>query len=126
ARAPAVHWTPSRERGRLADVLGLDQEVPAQLLPSLRKWAVGHEPLALTHANAHRARCGVQRGRSEILARRMQVVRELRRLHVTLLPLDIVEGLLVSVNQQHVFHEVASPSPRSPLTLTRSSPKRRS
>src|SRR5207249_11757549 len=111
---------------RLLAIAGLDQEVPAQLLASLREWPVGHESLALTHANADGPRRGVQRGSSEILACRMQVVRELRRLHITLLPLDIVEGLLVSVDQQHVFHEVASPSPRSPLTLTRSSPKRRS
>src|SRR6267378_2627059 len=70
------------------------------------EWTVDYESLALTHANAHCARRGVQRGGSEILACRMQVVRELRRLQVTLLPLDIVENLLISVNQQHIFHEV--------------------
>src|SRR5438552_6202132 len=106
--AEACHRNPSRDVDRLIAILGLDQEVPAQLLASFREWTVGHEFLVLTHANADRPRRGVQGGSREIVACRMQVVRELRRLHVTLLPLDIVEGLLVSVDQQHVFHSVAS------------------
>jgi len=53
----------------------------------------------------------MQWGGSEILACRMQVVRDLRRLQVTLFPLDIVEKLFISVNQKHVFHDGASARP---------------
>src|SRR5262249_60427903 len=41
-----------RDGNRLVHVLGLDEEVAAQLLPGLRKGTVGHERLAVADADA--------------------------------------------------------------------------
>src|SRR5207249_8293198 len=58
-------------------------------------------------------RRGVQRVGGHILPVRMKLLRELRGLRITVLPLGFTQAILVTVNQQHVFHVEASISSRS-------------
>src|SRR5205085_11527657 len=112
---------PPGDGDRLVEIPGVDQEVAAQLFARLRERAVGDEPLALADADAGRRRRGVQRGGGEKLPGRVELVRQLRRLPVTLLPLGLVQGLLVPVDQQHVAHAFASiPAFPEPLARARS------
>src|SRR5688500_8580240 len=102
------HGDARRDRDGLVQVRGVDQEEAAQLLARLGKGAVGHEPLALAHPYARRRRGRVQGRRRHELACRVELARQLRGLHITLLALGSVERLLVPVNQQHVFHALSS------------------
>src|ERR1700687_4839374 len=99
---------PGGDAYRLVEILGVNHEEAAELLARLRKRTVGHEPLAITHPDAGCRRDWVQRSRGQILPVRVKILRELSGLHVTLLPLGLVQGVLVKVNQQHVFHLCAS------------------
>src|SRR4030065_235944 len=102
---------PPGDGDRLVEVYRVDQEVAAQLLAGFREGAVGDHPLAVTHPDAGRRRHRRQGIGGQILAVRLELVRELRRLLVAVLPLGIGPCLLVRVDQQHVFH-------RSPSILT--------
>src|SRR6266545_5854654 len=106
--APACHGNPLGDGDRLVEIPGVDQEVAAQLFARLRKRTVGDESFALAYLDAGRPRRRVQWGGSEILPGRIDLVRKLHRLPVTLLPLCLGQGLLIAVNQQHVSHEFAS------------------
>src|ERR1700680_1227711 len=103
---PASPWNPRGYADGLVEIRGIDQVVSAELLPCFRKRTVGHEPLALAHPNAGRRRRGVQRRGGQKLSARVELVRELDGLLVTLLPPGLVQCLLVKVNQQHVSHPV--------------------
>src|SRR6266568_5021576 len=106
--AGACRWNPCGDADRLVEILGVDQEVAAELLARLRERTIGHEPFAVAHPDAGRRRRWVQRVGRQILPARVKVLRELRRLPVTLLALAFAQGLLVTVNQQQVFHVSAS------------------
>ena len=60
-----------------------------------------------------RRRRGMKRRGGQVLPRGMELVRELGGFPIALLALGIVERVLVSVDQQHVFHDL-SPSCRPP------------
>src|SRR5688572_20502167 len=107
-RAPACHWNPRGDGDRLVAIPDIDEKVTAQLLPRLRKRTVGHESFALAYPDAGRRRRRVQRGGREIMPGRIDLVGKLDGLPVTFLPLGLVQSPLVSVDQQHVFHELAS------------------
>src|SRR5438093_995976 len=109
----ASHRNPCSDGDGLIEILGLNEEVTAQLFARLRERAVGHEPFAVAHPDAGRHRRGVQRVGGHILPVRMKLMRELRGLRITVLPLGFTQAILVTVNQQHVFHVEASISSRS-------------
>src|SRR3989442_2092738 len=107
-RAATGHGNPRRDGDRLVEIARIDQEVAAQLLLGLRERAVGHYPFALAYPDAGRRGGRLERGGGEILTRGTELVRQLGRLAVTLLPLDRTQRLLVQVDQQHVSHQCAS------------------
>ena len=74
---------------------GLDHEVAAELLARLRERAVGDEPFAVAHADAGRRGGRVQWRGGEELPAACEIVRELRRLAVALLPRRLIQRLLV-------------------------------
>ena len=76
ARAPGIRAAMPIASSR---VLGVDQEVAAELFARLRERAVGHQPFAVAHPDAGRRRRRVQRGGGQILAARLELLRELRR-----------------------------------------------
>src|SRR2546426_2013248 len=104
----ARRGNPCGDGDSLVEILGLDEEVAAQLFARLRERTVGHEPFAVAHPNTCRHCCRVQRVRGQILSVEVNLVGELRGLRVTLLPLGLAQRLLVMVNQQHIFHVDAS------------------
>src|SRR5438309_6280935 len=104
----ACAWNPSGDVDRLVEIPGVDEEVAAQLFPRLGERTVGHEPFAFAHPDAGRRRNGVQGGGREIPPGRPDLVHQLRGLLATLLLLGLIRGLLVTVDQQHVFHLGAS------------------
>src|SRR5438034_1339335 len=108
--ADTCPWNPCGDADRLVEILGVDQEVAAELFARLRERTIGQQPFAVAHPDAGRRRRWVQRVGGQILPTRVKLLRELRRLPVTLLPLGFAQGLLVAVNQQHVFHVSASTS----------------
>src|SRR5207245_787220 len=97
-------WNPGSDTDSLVEVPGVDQVVAAELLARFRKRTVGHKPLAVTHPNAGRRRGRLQRRGGQTMPAGAEFVHELRGLSVTLLPFGLVQGVLVLVNQQHVFH----------------------
>src|SRR5262249_3038124 len=97
----------SGDGNSLVDVLRVDEEVAAQLLPRFRKGPVGHERLAIADADAGRRRRELKRRGSQVLACGVELVREVGGFTITLLALRLTEGVLVSVDQQHVFHDVS-------------------
>jgi hypothetical protein len=105
---PARHRNPLGDGDRLVEDLGIDQEEAAKLIPRLRKRADGDEALAVAYPDAGRRRRRPQRGGRQILPGRIELVGELRGFPVTLLPLGLVQGVFISVDQQHISHEVAS------------------
>ena len=95
---------------RIVEILGVHQEVAAQVFASLSERTVRDQAFAVPHPDARRGRNGLQgRGRQE-LAFGAQVMRELGRFLVAVLPLVLSHGILRHVNQQHVFHSRVSPS----------------
>src|SRR6266480_1198491 len=129
-RATPGHGNPGGDRDRLVDVARVDQEIAAQLLLGLREGTVRHHALAPTDPDAGCRRGGLEWGGGQILAGPSELVRQLRRLAVTLLPLVGAQGLFVQVDQKHVSH-VLTPCPPLPsgeggLTTTlRQSPRSR-
>src|SRR5262245_27014099 len=93
-----------RDAYRLVEVLGVDQEIAAEMLARLGERAVGHEPFAFAHPDAGRRRSRMQRGGGQIMPTRIELMGELRGLRVTMLPLSLAYGLLVKVDQQHISH----------------------
>src|SRR5262249_38302601 len=81
--------------------------------PGLRERTVGHERRAVTDADAGRRRGGMERRGGQVLPSGMELLRELGRFPIALLTLGVVERVLISVDQQHVFHGV-SPTCRPP------------
>src|SRR5262249_30748525 len=81
-------------------------EVASELLTCLCERTVGYERFAIAYPYAGRRRHELQRVGGQILAVRLELMCELRRLGVTVLPLGVAPGLLVRVNQQHVFHSM--------------------
>src|SRR5262245_60409339 len=64
---PALrHWDALRNRDGLVQILGLDQEVTAQLLVSLGERAVGDEALSLTNPDAGCGGSRMKRRRGQI------------------------------------------------------------
>src|SRR5467141_2256418 len=92
----------------LIEILRLHQEVAAELFPHFRERAVGHQTVAVAHLDAGCCRHRLQWVGGEVLPLRLEHVRKLSRLAVTLLPLALGPGLLVGVNEQHVLHLCAS------------------
>src|SRR5438552_3913155 len=103
-RAATGHGNPHGDGDRLVEIARIDQEVAAQLLLGLRERTVGHYPFALAYPDAGRRGGRLERGGGEVLARGAEFVRQLCGLAVTLLPLGLVQGLLVEVDEQHVSH----------------------
>src|SRR4029077_3188105 len=93
---------------RLVEILGVDEEIAAQLFACLRERTVGHKPLSLPQPNAGRHGCGTQRVGSHVLPSRVKVMRKLRRFSVTVLSLRFSQPIFVTIDQQHVFHMDAS------------------
>src|SRR5437867_1297176 len=107
-RALARHRNPCRDADRVVEIPGIDKVVAPQLLARLRERAVGHKPFALAHLYAGGRRRGMQRVGGQVLPARVKVLRKLSGFLVTLLPLGFAQGLLVKVDQQHVFHVCSS------------------
>src|SRR5580698_3990056 len=59
---------PARNLDRFVEMLGLDQEITAELLPRFGERSVGHRPLAVADAHAGRRRHGMQGRRTQELA----------------------------------------------------------
>src|SRR5580704_13705521 len=93
---------------RRVEIRGLDEEIAAELLARFREGAVRHQPFAVADPDARRRRNGMQRRGTEILARRIEVVRELGRFREAVLAFVVGPRLLVTVDQQHVLHEISS------------------
>src|SRR5438034_3602565 len=70
------HGNPSRDADRLVEVPGVDDIIAAQLLARLRKWPIGHEGLAVAHADAGRRRDGMQWRCGQIVPVGVQVARQ--------------------------------------------------
>src|SRR5215204_1512682 len=107
-RAPAHPRDASGDLDRLVEICGVDQVVTSELFARLGKRTVGYQPLAVAYADAGRRRRQVKWGGAEILPAGIEVSRDARGLHVALLSLVCVERLLVTVDQQHVFHRDVS------------------
>src|SRR5215475_15030959 len=91
----------------------MDQKVAGDLLASLHERTVGHETFAVADPNDRRRRCRLQRRSAQIFPVGVELVCQLDRFVKHLLSLglaELAEGLLVVVNQQHVFHKAISPS----------------
>src|ERR1043166_4582685 len=93
---------------RLVEVLRVDHEVSAQLLPGLRERTVGHLAFARPHPDALCRGRRLQRRGRDVLSGRAQLVGEPGGFVVTVLALGLTQGVLVPVDQQHVFHLPAS------------------
>src|SRR6266849_8730674 len=104
----AGHGNLGGNADRLVEILGVDEEIAAQLLARLRERTIGHKPLSLPHPNAGRHGCGTQRVGSQVLPVRVKVMRKLRRFSVTVLSLRVSQPIFVTIDQQHVFHMDAS------------------
>src|SRR6266487_3985068 len=52
---------PARDVDRFVEILGVDQEIAADLLASLREGTVGHEPFTVANAYTDRLRGWIQR-----------------------------------------------------------------
>src|ERR1700686_1595545 len=65
--SPAPCRDPPGNTDCLVEVLGVDQEVAAQLVASLREWTVGHQPFAVANADTRRRGCWVERPGAQIL-----------------------------------------------------------
>src|SRR5689334_20411312 len=61
----------------LVDIFGLDHEIAAQLFMRLRKWAIGHQPFAITNPNRGRLGGRMERIRSHVLSPRSKFFFEL-------------------------------------------------
>src|SRR5262249_24676491 len=103
-RAQARARNLCRDAYRLVEVFGVDQEVAAEVLARLGERTVSHEPFAFAHPDAGRRRGRMQRGGSQIMPTRIELMRELRGLSIAMLPLGLAHRLLVKVNQQHISH----------------------
>src|SRR5881296_3450198 len=66
--ALARRGNPCGDGDGLVEILGIDEEVAAQLFTRLRERTVGHEPFAVAHPNARRHCCWVQRVGGQILS----------------------------------------------------------
>src|SRR5207302_777203 len=93
--APARPRDPGGDPDSLIEIPGVDQEITAELFARFRKRTVGHEPLAVAHANARRGGRRVQRGGGQILSARVEFLREPYGLFITLLAPGLVQGLFV-------------------------------
>ena len=51
ARLPPAR-NPAGDRNRFVEVLGIDEEVAAQVFASFREGTIGHERFAITYSNA--------------------------------------------------------------------------
>src|SRR5215470_11421425 len=103
-RAKARAWDTPGDAYSLVEIFGVDQEVAAELFARLREGPVGHEPFAFSHPDAGRCRRRVQWAGGQIMSARVKFLRELCGLHIAILPLGFAQGLLVKINQQHIFH----------------------
>src|SRR5215475_12597534 len=90
-------------------MLGLNEEIATELLARLCERTIRDEPFAVAHAYGGGHGRRVEWVGGQILAARFDLVREPRGFCVTGLPLTLTQGLLVNINQQHVFHSSASP-----------------
>src|ERR1700730_9062966 len=89
------------------EMCGLDEVVPAELLPGFGKRTVGHQALAVAHADAGGCRSGVQLRPSHILSGRLDLLIEFHEFSHETLSLGLGElgpSFLFVVNEQHVFH----------------------
>src|SRR5262245_42075813 len=112
-RSNARSRNPSSNADRLIEILGMDQEVAGDLLARLHERTVGHETFAVADPNDRRRRRRLQRRSTQIFPVGVELVCQLDRFLKHLLSLglaELAEGLLVVVNQQHVFHKAISPS----------------
>src|SRR5262245_26350514 len=108
-RSDARARNPSSDADRLVEILGIDKEVAGDLLARLHERTVGHETLAVPDPNDRRRRCRLQRRSTQIFPVGVELMCQLDRFLEHLLSLglaELAEGLLVVVNQQHVFHRL--------------------
>src|SRR5262249_49751259 len=98
------HWNPLGDIQRLVEIIGVDEVISPELFSSLCERSVGHESFPVSDANAGRSCRGVQGGGVHILSLRMNFLRKLNRLQVTVLPFGFTQGLLLEVNEQHISH----------------------
>ena len=106
-------WNPCGDADRLAEILGVDEEVAAQLFARLCERPIGHERFTVANPNAGRLRSRMQRCGAKIVPARVELLRELHRLLQHLLTLRLgalAERFFIVVNQQHVFHMFSSVS----------------
>src|SRR5262245_45798905 len=108
-RPLTYHGNPCRDADGLVELLGLDKKVTAKLFVRLRERTICHEPFAVAQANSGRHICRIQWVGGQILPTLFDLVRELRGLYITRLPLSFAQGALVNINQQHVFHSSGPP-----------------
>src|SRR5262249_62201319 len=81
----ARHGTSRGDGDRLVAIRDVDEHVATEVLMRFRKRTVGHEPFAAAHPDAGGRRRRVQRGASQILPARRELVHELLLLAVDLL-----------------------------------------
>ena len=97
---------PGGDVDRLVKILGVDQEIAADLLARFSERTVGHEPFAVANYNAYRRRCWLQWRSIQVLSISVELIRELYGLLQQVLSLVLIQGLFV-MNKQDIFHECA-------------------
>src|SRR5215471_17317443 len=92
----------------IIEIFCVDEVKTAELLTCFRKRSVRYQTFAFTDTNTRRRRNGMERRGIQILAARMNFLREPCRLHIAVRTLGLGHALLIKVNQQHVLHLSAS------------------
>src|SRR5580704_15005388 len=83
---------------RRVEIRRLDEKIAAELLARLGEGAVRHEPFAVADPDARCRRNGMQWPGTEILARCVEVVRQLGRFRKAVFALFVGPGFLVAVD----------------------------
>src|SRR5258708_39638326 len=88
---------PTSDVDGFIEILGVDQEIAANLLPRLREWTVGHVPFPVADLHTGRRRNWLQRPGVQILSLFVKLFRELNRLILPVPSLLLAQGLLIVI-----------------------------
>jgi hypothetical protein len=97
---------------RFVQILGLDEEEAAELLPRFREWTGRDDRFPVAHLDASARRSGLQLIPRHKVAGGSELIPQLAVLVIQALPIGFAEagkGLLVVMNQQDVFHGFGPP-----------------
>src|SRR6185436_9538564 len=84
--ADASAWNALGNTDRLVEIFRIDQKISAQLFARFSERAVGDQAFTFANPNARRCGYGMKRIRGQVLTLRVNVLCQLRRLHVTVGP----------------------------------------